>query len=99
MSPLYTTLLYVHVVISILLILIVLFQKTTGNGLFTSSQTNVFMSGTDVANFITKLTTTLIAVFFINTLLLAKVSFVINKEKSIVESVNIKQDTASVPTE
>ena len=98
MSPLYTTLLYVHVVISVLIILLVLLQKTTGNGLFTSSQTNVFMSGADVASFVTKLTATLIAIFFINTLALAKVSFSINNEKSIVSEQQI-ETTATVPTE
>ncbi len=102
MSPLYTTLIFVHVIISVFIILLVLLQKTTGNGLFTSSQTNTFMFSADVANFVTKLTATLIAIFFINTLALAKVSYSLNKQSSIIESSNNEPSpnkAASVPTE
>lgn len=99
MSPLYTTLLYVHVLVSTLIIMLVLLQKTTGNGLFTSSQTNAFMSGADVAHFITKLTATLIAIFFINTLVLAKISFSLNKQNSVIKAETIQTNSATVPTE
>jgi preprotein translocase subunit SecG len=75
-------------------------QKTTGNGLFTSSQSNPFMSGNEMTNFITKLTIVFVAIFFINTLILAKLSYITSKEKqkNLFKETEVTQTTTqSVP--
>lgn len=75
MNSLYITIIYFHIFVSIVLILLILLQKTTGNGLFTTSQSNPFMSGSDVTRFVSQITTAFIVLFFINTLILAKISY------------------------
>lgn len=98
MTPLYTTLSYLQIFISISLILLVVIQKTTGNGLFTTSQSNPFMSGAEITGFVIKLTSFFVALFFLNTLFLAKISYTLSKEKqNLVTSVQIKNENTSIP--
>ncbi len=98
MSTLYLTLIYLHVFVSIVLVLLIIAQKTTGNGLFTSSQSNPFMSGSEITHFVTRLTVVFIAIFFINTLILAKLSYIASAEKrSLFASEEQIEKASSVP--
>lgn len=73
-------------------------QKTTGNGLFTSSQTNPFMSGSEITHFITKITVVFIVIFFVNTLILAKLSYVASEEKRSLLTQNAQQPLEELPS-
>lgn len=97
MSALYLTLIYLHIFVSISLILLIVLQKTTGNGLFTSSQTNPFMSGSEITHFITKITVVFITIFFINTLVLAKLSSMSLAKKSLLTQ-EIQQEVSELPS-
>lgn len=100
MNALYLTLAYLHVFISIFLVLLIIIQRTTGNGLFTTSQSNPFMSGAEITNFITKLTTFFIVLFFVNTLVLARISYISNAKKKDILSQQESQvldEKTSVP--
>lgn len=96
MSSLYLTIVYFHIFVSIALVLLVLVQKTTGNGLFTTSQSNPFMSGAEITQFVTKLTTTFVVLFFLNTLILAKISYKSTLSKKEVISSIVNENT--IPT-
>jgi|GEM_PF-2889979 len=98
MSALYLTLIYLHIFVSISLILLIVLQKTTGNGLFTSSQTNPFMSGSEITHFITKITVVFITIFFVNTLILAKLSYISTSAKKSLLTQEIQQETSQLPS-
>jgi protein translocase SecG subunit len=99
MNTIYTTLIYFHVFVSVFLVFLILVQKTTGNGLFTTSQSNSFMSGAEITSFVSKLTAIFVVLFFANTLALAKISYVENSAKrSIVSSVKEAKSFDSIPT-
>lgn len=72
-------------------------QKTTGNGLFTASQSNPFMSGAEITHFITKITVFFVVLFFVNTLVLAKISFVMNAKKVSIVSPSTSNNKSSIP--
>jgi protein translocase SecG subunit len=98
MNALYLTLAYLHVFVCVCLVLLVIVQKTTGNGLFTTSQSNPFMSGAEITQFITKLTVFFIILFFINTLVLAKISYTSNSERrNIISASKVEEIEKSVP--
>jgi protein translocase SecG subunit len=81
MNAIYSTLISLHIFVSLFLVFVIILQKTTGNGLFTTSQSNPFMSGAEITQFITKLTSILIVLFFVNTLVLARISYMQNAKK------------------
>lgn len=55
------------------------------------------MSGTEITQFITKLTSTLIVIFFINTLILAKISYMQNAHKrNIISEQKIEENIVPV---
>ncbi len=75
----------IHIITCFLLIVFVLFQKTTGDGLFAaSSGGNSFMSGVEIANFLTVSTKYLGIFFLINTVFLATLSVKISSKTKIV---------------
>jgi preprotein translocase subunit SecG len=84
MEFLYSILSTVHIVVCILLILLILLQKGTGDGLFTSSNSaNPFMSGMEVATFLSTLTKYLGIFFLINTLVIASLTVKISNKNKI----------------
>jgi preprotein translocase subunit SecG len=74
------------------------FQKTTGNGLFTSSQTNPFMSGSEITHLVTKITVVFITIFFVNTLILAKLSYISTSAKKNLLTQEMQQETSQLPS-
>lgn len=71
------TLLFIHLVVALLLIAVILLQKTSTDGLsgIGGGGNNMsLMSGRSTANFLTKMTIILGAIFFINALALANLS-------------------------
>lgn len=75
----FNTLLFIHLVISLLLIVIILLQKTSADGLSGiggggSGGNMGLVSGRTAANFLTKTTIFLAVIFFVNALVLANIS-------------------------
>jgi preprotein translocase subunit SecG len=71
------TLLFVHLVIALLLVIVILLQKTSTDGLsgIGGGGNNMgVMSGRSAANFLTKTTIILAIVFFANAIVLANLS-------------------------
>lgn len=71
------TLLFIHLVVAILLIIVILLQKTSSDGLsgIGGGGNNMgLVSGRSAANFLTKTTVVLAAIFFINAIILANIS-------------------------
>lgn len=89
MELFYSILSTIHVVICVFLIVFVLFQKGTGDGLFASSNfSNPFMSGVEVGAALSKITKYMGIFFLINTLVLASLSVRIsNKNKVVIEEI------------
>jgi protein translocase SecG subunit len=98
MELLYNILSTMHIVVCVLLVFFILTQKGTGDGLFTtSSGSNPFMSGVEVASFLSKATKYLGIFFLINTLVLASLSVKIaNKNKVIIEE-DVKMQKNNIP--
>lgn len=68
-------LLFIHVVIAVLLIVVILLQKTGTDGLSGIGGSNMgIVTGRSAANFLTKTTILLASLFFINALVLANLS-------------------------
>ncbi|WP_375329833.1 preprotein translocase subunit SecG [Candidatus Tisiphia endosymbiont of Nemotelus uliginosus] len=85
-------LLFVHIVIAILLIIVILMQKTGGNG------TMGVVAGRTVVNFLTRTTVVLATLFMINAVILANLSS--KKNSGIIkkiEQVDDKQQESSLP--
>jgi preprotein translocase subunit SecG len=71
------TLLFVHLVISILLVVVILLQKTSTDGLSGiggGGNNTGIMSSRSAANFLTKTTIALAVAFFVNAITLANLS-------------------------
>lgn len=70
------TLLFVHLIIALLLIVVILLQKTSTDGLSGIGGGNNMgvMSGRTAANFLTRITIILGIVFFVNAIVLANLS-------------------------
>ena len=99
MELLYSILSTLHIIVCLFLILFILFQKGTGDGLFTSSNlANPFMSGVEVGAALSKITKYLGVFFLINTLILAALSVRIsNKNKIILEPEIANKSQKGVP--
>ncbi|XVN42731.1 MAG: preprotein translocase subunit SecG [Candidatus Rickettsia vulgarisii] len=80
-------LLFVHIVIAILLIVVILMQKTGSDGLSGIGGNNMgVVTGRTVANFLTKTTVVLAACFIVNAIVLANLSS--KKDSGIVENLD-----------
>lgn len=97
MELLYSILSTVHIIVCVLLILFILLQKGTGDGLFTSSSSNSFMSGVEVVSILSKLTKYLGIFFLVNTLILATLSVRISNKNKVVIEVPAQQEKTAVP--
>jgi preprotein translocase subunit SecG len=94
-------LLFVHIVIAILLIIVILMQKTGSDGLSGIGGGNWTMgvvAGRTVVNFLTRTTVVLATLFMINAVILANLSS--KKNSGIIkkiEQVDDKQQESSLP--
>lgn len=73
----FNTLLFIHFVIAILLVVVILFQKTSTDGLSGIGGSGSGMgviSSRSAANFFTRATSVLTVLFFVNALILANLS-------------------------
>ena len=71
------TLLFVHLIVALLLVAVILLQKTSTDGLSGiggGSNNMGIMSGRSAANFLTRTTIILAIVFFVNAIILANLS-------------------------
>ena len=84
-----TTLLIIQIIIAIFLILIILLQKSNSDGVQSVNSSASVMGGiispAASANLLTKITTILATLFFINCLLLSNIA---SRKISIVEKIN-----------
>ncbi len=93
-------LLFIHTIIAILLIIVILMQKTGGDGLTIGGGSGNIgvVAGRTVVNFLTRTTAILATLFVINAIILANLSSrknsrIINK----IEQVNDKQEESDLP--
>lgn len=101
MESLQVFLLVLQVVIALLMIFLVLIQKSDGDSLSGigggSGGLNSAISSKTSANFLTKLTMTLIAFFMLNCLVLALISSKVNKSSNMLIDKALEKETGSVP--
>ncbi len=74
-----------HLIVTVFLILVVLFQRSEGGGLGMGSENQGFGTGTKSANPLSKLTWFLTALFFLIAILLTILSINSNSNKSVFE--------------
>ena len=74
-----------HLIVTVCLILVVLFQRSEGGGLGMGSDNSGFGTGTKSANPLSKLTWFLTALFFLIAILLTILSINSNSNKSVFE--------------
>ena len=77
-----------HLIVTILLILVILFQRSEGGGLGMGSDNQGFGTGTKSANPLSKLTWILTALFFLIAILLTILSINSGSNKSVFEGAN-----------
>jgi preprotein translocase subunit SecG len=92
----YTLIIIIHVIISILLIIAVLLQSGKGGGLIESFSAAESIFGTKTPAFMARLTTVLVVLFFSTTLSLAFLSK--QRTKSLVESKGLVEETTKEAT-
>ena len=92
----YTLIIIIHVIISILLIIAVLLQSGKGGGLIESFSAAESIFGTKTPVFMARLTTVLVVLFFVTTLSLAFLSK--QRTKSLVESKGLVEETTKEAT-
>ena len=86
MFGIYSLLIIINVIISFILVCLIVFQKTSGDGLLTSSNKSNFMSGDEVAGFLTKLTGFFVFAFMVNTIAIASVGSRISKSANLIKT-------------
>ena len=74
-----------HLIVTVLLILVVLFQRSEGGGLGMGSENQGFGTGTKSANPLSKLTWFLTALFFLIAILLTIISINTGSNRSVFE--------------
>ena len=77
-----------HLIVTVFLILVVLFQRSEGGGLGMGSDNQGFGTGTKSANPLSKLTWILTALFFLIAILLTIISINSGSSKSVFEESN-----------
>ena len=78
-----------HLIVTVFLILVVLFQRSEGGGLGMGSDNQGFSTGTKSANPLSKLTWILTGLFFLIAILLTIISINSGSSKSVFEESNI----------
>ena len=92
----YTLIIFIHVIVSVLLIIVVLLQSGKGGGLVESFSSAESIFGTKTPAFMARLTTVLVVLFFATTLSLAFLST--QKTKSLVESKGLVEEKTQEAT-
>ena len=82
-----------HLIVTVFLILVVLFQRSEGGGLGMGSDNQGFGTGTKSANPLSKLTWFLTALFFLIAILLTILSINSGSNKSVFEDLEGTEDT------
>ena len=82
-----------HLIVTVFLILVVLFQRSEGGGLGMGSDNQGFGTGTKSANPLSKLTWFLTALFFIIAILLTILSINSGSNKSVFEESEVINDS------
>ena len=82
-----------HLIITVLLILVVLFQRSEGGGLGMGSDSQGFGTGAKSANPLSKLTWILTGLFFLIAILLTILSISSGSSKSVFEESSISSET------
>ena len=82
-----------HLIVTVFLILVVLFQRSEGGGLGMGSDNQGFGTGTKSANPLSKLTWFLTALFFLIAILLTILSINSGSNKSVFEESEVTKDT------
>lgn len=82
-----------HLIVTVFLILVVLFQRSEGGGLGMGSENQGFGTGTKSANPLSKLTWFLTALFFIIAILLTILSINSGSNKSVFEELEGAEDS------
>ena len=83
-----------HLIVTLLLILVVLFQKSEGGGLGMGSESQGFGTGAKSANPLSKLTWILTGLFFLIAILLTIISINSGSNKSVFEESDISIETS-----
>lgn len=94
------TLLLTHLIISMLLVIIILIQQTSADGLSSIgvSGNNIgFINSRSASSLLTKTTTVLALLFFANALVLANLST--KEHNNLVEKMKLSDDAQNVPIE
>lgn len=88
----FNTLLFVHFIVSVLLIIVILLQKTSSDGLsgIGASHNNMLVSRGAISSFLTRTTVILAIIFFVNAIILANLS---SKSRNSIEKVIEKEET------
>ena len=81
-----------HLIVTVLLILVVLFQKSEGGGLGMGSDNQGFGTGSTSKNPLSRLTWILTSLFFIIAILLTILSVNEGKNKSVFQNQQIKEE-------
>ncbi len=81
-----------HLIVTILLILVVLFQKSEGGGLGMGSDNQGFGTGTTSTNPLSRLTWILTSLFFIIAILLTIISVNEGKNKSVFQNQTLEEE-------
>ncbi len=82
-----------HLIVTVLLILVVLFQRSEGGGLGMGSDNQGFGTGTKSANPLSKLTWFLTALFFLIAIMLTILSINSGSNKSVFEELEGAEDS------
>jgi preprotein translocase subunit SecG len=79
----------IQIIVTVFLVFIVLMQKSTSEGLVSSSGNSVdsFLAGRQAGNFLTKLTSILATVFIINSLILSILAAKSNDNQKLIDKV------------
>ena len=88
------TLLIIHIILAIVLVLIILLQRSEGGALGLGVSQDHFMSSRSVGTFLTKSTAIIAALFIITSISLTIVSNRELSSQSIFEKIEEKQDTS-----
>jgi len=79
-----------HIVLAILLILVVLLQRSESS-MGALGGANAVFSGKSVSNILTKATTVIAVLFMLTSLLIVRINYQDTGAKSVVEKVNVEQ--------
>ena len=83
-----------NIVSAVLLVIVVLFQKSEGGALGIGASQDSLISSRTAGNFLTKATAVLAAIFIISSILLTILSQEKISTKSVLEKIEEKQDTS-----